>query len=236
MRTAINGVATLLTALALASASAVAVAGRPLQSEDAGVLDQAECEFEAAWGHESGGDASKSRTAAAQVGCGIGAQTQLALGLARSRSGDSRGDGVALTGKTFLRPLTDTDAGWVLAYALSAARASGQSFRHDASEIKAVISVPLPLDNWLAHGNLGWTRSETERQNSTIWSAAVERTGLGRFDLMAEFFGDDRSAPWWNTGVRYTAIDKKLFVDASYGAGMSGARPKRLTIGLKYAF
>jgi hypothetical protein len=81
-----------------------------------------------------------------------------------------------------------------------------------------------------------WARNETQRINRTVWSAAIERTGIGRYDLMAEVFGDDRSAPWWKTGLRYPAIASLLFVDVSYGAQLRGGRPKRLTAGLKYTF
>ncbi len=222
-------------AIALTTVATTALAGRPLQTEDAGVLGRGECEFEAAFRRESGVEAPSAREITGQVGCGVGVQTQLALALVRSRSGTTRGEGVAFSGKTFMRELSDTQAGMVLAYAIADARASGQSFRHESTEIKAVLSAPL-ADAWLLHGNLGWSRAESERQNSTIWSAAVERIGVGRFDLMAEVFGDDRSAPWWNTGLRYTVIDQRLFLDASYGAQIKRGRPKLLTIGLKLAF
>ncbi len=224
-----------LVAIALAAATTAALAGRPLKTEDAGVLGRSECELETVFSRESGVDAPSSREAAAQIGCGVGAQTQLALALARARSADMRSTGVALVGKTWLRELTDTQTGLTLAYTLAGTRTTGQSFKHDASEVKAVLSAPLAAA-WLAHGNLGWSRVQTERRNSTVWSAAIERIGIGRFDLMAEVLGDDRSAPWWNTGVRYTAIDKQLFLDASYGAQIATGRPKLVTVGLKLAF
>ena len=225
-----------LIAIALAGAGTTAFAGRPLQTEDAGVLDRGECELESASGRESGRDGPSTREATAQFGCGIGAHTQLALQLARARSGGERSEGAALIGKTHLRELTDTQAGITLAYTVSGARGGGQSFRHDATEVKAVASAPLAAGDWLLHGNLGWARAERERQDSAIWAAAIERLSIGSFDLMAEVFGDDRTAPWWNTGLRYTAIDKKLFLDASYGAQIAPGRPKLLTVGLKFAF
>lgn len=236
MNKTLGQIGAVLGALILATAGDAAFAGRPLQSEDAGVLGRGECEFEAAFRRESGVEAPSAREITGQVGCGVGVQTQLALALARSRSGATRGEGVALSGKTFLRELTETQAGLTLAYAIANARASGQSFRHESTEIKAVASAPLRGGDWLLHGNLGWSRAEGERQNSTLWSAAVERLGIGRFDLMAEVFGDDRSAPWWNTGLRYTAIEERLFIDASYGAQIARGRPKLVTVGLKYAF
>lgn len=222
-----------LAAIAVCAAGD-ALAGRPLQTEDAGVLGRGECEFETAYSRESGRGGPSTREAAAQVGCGIGLQTQMALAGTRTRN-DGRTTGAAIVGKAFLRELTDTQAGLGLAYTVSGARGAGQSFRHDATEFKAILTVPLAAGDWLLHGNLGASRAEVERRNSTVWSAAIERIGIGRFDLMAEVFGDDRTAPWWNTGLRYTAIDKRLYLDASYGAQITRGRPKLLSVGLKYA-
>lgn len=224
-----------LAALLLACIVPAAQAGRPLQTEDAGILDRGDCEVEAVSSRWSGGGEPRMREHSVQVGCGVGGSTQLALATARSRDGESRADALALVGKTALREFTETQAGVVVAYRLAGARAKGGSFKHEATELRAVLSAALAAD-WLVHGNLGAARDEAAKQTSTIWSAALERTGVGPFDLLAEFFGDDRAAPWWNTGLRYTAIAQRLFFDASYGAQLRGGRPKLLTVGLKFAF
>jgi hypothetical protein len=98
-----------------------------------------------------------------------------------------------------------------------------------------VVSWAQAAD-WLPHANLGVAHHRIEHRSNTIWSAAIERTGIGPFDLMAEVYGDDRQAPWWNTGLRCTAIERRLFLDASYGAQMQTGRRKLATVGLKYAF
>jgi len=224
-----------LSAFLLACVLPTAQAGRPLQTEDAGVLDRGDCEIESVGSRASGGGEPRLREYSVQLGCGIGARTQLAVAAARALDGETRSDAAALVGKTALRELTDTQAGVVIAYRLAGARAKGGSFRHEATELRAVLSAPLAED-WLFHGNLGTVRDEAAKQTSTIWSAALERTGLGPFDVMGEVFGDDRGAPWWNAGLRYTAIAQRLFFDPSYGAQMRSGRPKLLTVGLKFAF
>lgn len=223
------------TALTLLGVTGAAIAGRPLQTEDAGVLGTSECETETVSSRESGGGSADLRETSLQIGCGIGWRTQLAIAGARARGADGRSDALAVVGKTWLRELTDAQTGLTVAYAFTSGRAAGGSYRYQATEVKAVVSSPLAAD-WLLHANLGVARDRTERRSSTIWSAAIERTGIGPFDLMAEAFGDDRQAPWWNTGLRYTAIDRCLFLDASYGARMQTGRRKLVTVGLKYAF
>lgn len=224
----------LLLAGLLAGLTSAAHAGRPLITEDAGVLDARDCELELVGSRErAGADLPTARSASAQLGCGIGRSTQVALLAGRAKADGERADVLALVGKTALRTLTDTQGGAVIAWSVGGER-SGGSFKHETTELKAVYTQPV--DQWLLHANLGWARSESARQNSTLWSVAAERTGLGPFDAMAEVAGDDRDDPWLNAGLRWTAITDRLFVDASYGVQMNSARAKLATIGLKFAF
>lgn len=226
--------AALLGVAALLVPGGDAAAGRPLQTEDAGVLDTGECELEAVARRASAGDLPTLRAGSVQVGCGFGFRSQAALLAGAVRGGGERVEELALVGKTALRPLTDEQTGIALAWALGAQRSAGGSLRHESTELKAVVTHPA--GPWLLHANLGAARSQAERQTSTLWSVAAERTGLGPFDAMAEVFGDDRTDPWLNAGLRWTAIDKRLFVDGSYGTQLNSGRARLLTLGLKYAF
>jgi hypothetical protein len=226
--------AALSVLIAAAVHSAGALAGRPLQTEDAGVLGRGECELEGVGARASAREAPTERAGGAQVGCGFGFDSQAALFAGRARAAGEQVDELALVGKTALRELTDSRTGVVIAWALGAQRAGGGSFRHEATEVRAVVTHPV--GPWLLHANLGAARSQAERQNSTIWSVAAERTGLGPIDAMAEVFGDDRDDPWINAGLRWTAIVDRLFIDGSYGVQTNRGRARLLTVGLKYAF
>lgn len=221
------------TAILVAHSSA-ALAGRPLQTEDAAVLDAGECELETVLSRASARDLPTLRAGSAQVGCGFGYRSQAALLAGATRGAGERIDELALVGKSALRPLTDEQTGVTLAWLLGAQRSPGGSLRHESTELKAVVTHPA--GPWLLHANLGMARSRAERQNRTVWSVAAERTGLGPIDAMAEVFGDDRSDPWLNAGLRWTVIDKQLFVDGSYGVQMNSGRARLLTVGLKLAF
>jgi hypothetical protein len=221
--------------LALASAlSFPAWAGRPLATEDAGVLGRGECEIESYAGHVRSNDSPSVSTRWAQFGCGAGRDTQIALGAGIERS-EEETRAAALIGKTFLRELTDEQTGFTLAYALFGAQEPGNSFRHEATELKGVASIPR--SGWLFHVNLGWHYSHTSNQNSTVWGLAVERPGaVGPVDLMAEVFGDDRTAAWVQIAARWTVIPKRLYLDTSWGMQTDSARSKQITVGLKIAF
>ncbi|HYJ98956.1 MAG TPA: hypothetical protein VEX14_12920, partial [Burkholderiaceae bacterium] len=77
-------------------------AGRPLQTEDAGVLARGECEVEGSTARLSAAGAVE-RSHGLQLGCGIGISTQLALA-GMLLQGDAADDarGAELNGKTAL--------------------------------------------------------------------------------------------------------------------------------------
>lgn len=225
-----------LAALVLGSAFAFpAWAGRPLATEDAGVLGQAECEIESYAGRARSNDSDSVTTRWAQFGCGIGHDTQLAFGTGAEKSDEGHTRPTALTGKTFLRELTDEQTGVSLAYALYGALEPGNRFKHEATELKAVVSVPH--SGWLVHANLGSQYSKTDKNYSTIWGLAVERPGaVGPVDLMAEVFGDNHSAAWVQVGARWVVVPERFYLDTSWGVQTDSARAKQVTVGFKFAF
>ena len=64
---------------------AAAGAGRPLVTEDAGVLAPRECEWESFAARETAAGAASANAWTLQVGCGIGWNSQAALAHGRSR-------------------------------------------------------------------------------------------------------------------------------------------------------
>lgn len=225
----------LLAVALMASLPGPARAGRPLATEDAGVLSRGECEFESYAGRQWADDSPRARTLWAQLGCGVGAKSQLALGAGNEKFSGERTTVAAVSGKTSLRELTETNTGVALAYALLGARAPGGSFRHESTEIKAVVTVPR--GEWLFHGNLGARIPRRDGVYSTLWGVAAERPeALGPLDLMAEVFGDNHSEPWVQVGARWSVVPKRFFLDASWGVHTDDARARQVSVGLKIAF
>lgn len=219
--------------MALLHAS-TAWAGRPLQTEDAGVLGAGECELESAAGREKPKDEGSTRDGYVQFGCGFGYRSQVALSASRTKSPGDRADEVAVVGKTALLELTDDSTGVVVAWAFGGMKPRGGNFKYESTEIKGVVTHPV--GDWQFHANLGWSRSQADHQNTTIWSVAAERTSLGPVDVMAEVFGDDRAPAWINAGIRWPVIPEKFFLDASYGVQMDSGKTKLATVGLKLTF
>lgn len=224
-------IACLTAALAL-TALPPARAGRPLQAEDAGIIERGRCEIEGAWQGLAEPQAPRATGASLQLGCGVGATSQLALALLSSRAAGRTTQGLRLGGKSELWRSGDADAAAVaLAWGLTAEKPSGQSWRHAGTDVSAVAS--LPVEGATIHANLGHARDHIARQRRTTWALAYEHAGSGAWAPMGELFGDDRAAPWWNLGLRWAARPQTMFLDVSYGRQIAPGRPRLLSAGVK---
>lgn len=223
----------LLAALLTAAAATTAHAGRPLVTDDAGVLDRGTCEVEGvaerAW---AGGDRATARTL--EVGCGIGWRTQLGLAGGRAKAGGVRTDLATLSGKTALAGAEATGL-TSLGYGVDATRARGGSWQHAASSLTLIHSRPLGRAASL-HLNLGHARDEPSDRRATTWGAGIEHAGYGTLAPMAELYGDDREAPHWNVGLRWTLAADRVWLDASYGRQIGPGRARLATLGFKVEF
>lgn len=227
----------LLAALAWIGA---AHAGRPLQTEDAGVLEAGTWEVETfASRLSAGGDHATG--ASVQLARGVGLNTQLALAYERAKAGSDRAQGLSFNGKTGLWTGAgkDNPPALTLAWALASAKLDGERWRHAATELNLVYTRAV-FERYAMHANLGHARDEQARQRATTWGLALEHQGHAVSGLtlapMAELFGDDRAAPWWNLGLRLTLKPEVAFVDASYGRQIAPDRPALFTLGAKFAF
>jgi hypothetical protein len=220
-----------LCVLLLVLANGAAHAGRPLQAEDVAVMDPGACELEGAFSDWRAGTGGQ-RQRYLQLGCGVGTGTELALQAIRPRE-------LALNGKTrFLSaPWRDGDALLTLAYSLRH-RHGDAGWRRSGAAVLLVASAPLSRD-WVVHGNLGHQRDDLARRRSTSWALAAEHNGLGdagRWQPMAEMFGDDRGRPWASAALRVALQPNRVFIDASLGRRLGGAGARLATAGFRLAY
>lgn len=218
---------TLLIPVALLLACGPALAGRPLQAEDAGVIDPHACEIEGAHSHWRQQEAAQ-RQSYLQLGCGVTEGSEVALQVLRPRE-------LALGGKTQLAQAGDAQLtlAWSLAH-----RHVETAWRHSGTSLLLVASTPWGRD-WVVHANVGHVRDELQHRRSTTWALAAEHNGLGeagRWQPMAEVFGDDRGQRWVNAALRLALVPGRAFVDASLGRQMGGSRARLATAGFKLAF
>jgi len=208
----------------------LASAGRPLFTEDAAVLGVHQCEFESFAARQSGSDATGL---SAQVGCGLGARTQLALATAsETRWASAQG---ALTGKTALIAQGSDSVALSIAYALVWQTGPHEPLRHQSTEVKAVLSVPLA--DLLLHANAGWAGAHAEHTDRLTWNAALEKIdAFERVDLMIELAGDNRAAPCMQVGARWAILPARLYVDGALGMRANARKDRQASLGMRLAF
>jgi hypothetical protein len=221
---------------ALVAIGSTAWAGQPLNTEDAGVLGRSDCEFETSLRRQTERAADTANAMALKVGCGVGWRSQVALGLDAERSGGRTDRSMRLGGKTALNDAGSGQPAFALAWELASVRSAGGSHALEDTTAQAVTSLMLRPALQL-HANLGWTRSRSSGRSSTLWALALERSASERLDLMAEVYASDRDrSPWIAAGLRWSVVPDKLSIDASAGLQTSGARPRRMTLGLNAGF
>jgi hypothetical protein len=202
-------------------------AGRPLATEDAGIMEHDECEVENFYATQAHPNVTALFT---QAGCGVGRNTELALGISREVSPDSTTNYLILGGKTALVKMADENAGIAIAYTFTSGKESKLE-RHTSTEIKAVAT--LSDQYWLLHTNIGWLHDSASHNDLVIWGISAERLGfINGLDLMAEVFGDNRTSPWIQVGVRWEIIPKRMFLDTSHGVQTNGFHSRLTTVGV----
>ena len=222
--------------LALALAVAPCWAGRPLQTEDADMLERGACELEGVRQQRSAtGDSAGENDAT--LGCGVGWNSQVGLGFARA-NGSDRSRGVQLGGKTRLWRAEPDGAALTLAWAIGAGRPDGGEWRHEHNDLTLVASLPLGPGN--VHLNVGHARDLPSRLVYTPWGLAWEHQDLDwhgrKWAPMAEVFGDDHGSAWWNAGARFTVREDQLSLNLSYGCRWRNDRVCLSSVGFKLAF
>jgi len=232
-RTRLGQWATALSLAAAAVAWTPALAGRPFATEDAGVLDRGACEIESFVARETASDADSLRGSSLQVSCGLLSRAQFGLGMSREKAGSERSTALAIGGKVYLLKQDETNPGFTIAYRHARSKLVGESWQREATDVLAVLS--LPLAGMTVHANLGGSRLHSARHDSTLWALALERPMGSGVDVGIESYGDDRDPAWVGLGVRWMPLPD-LFVDASLARQLGGARARSTTIGLKFVF
>jgi hypothetical protein len=206
-----------------------AFAGRPLSTEDADSLDDKACQVEA-WI-----DRSRVETQAWMVpACNFGLGIEWQFGFSRSWSeGTSRFPEAYVQGKSVWGTLRE--GGWGVGVVGGVVRRANEP---EASGWEnpyaiAIFSSAVGTAGTNVHLNLGWARDAAQKQNSTLWAAAVEHPLPAGVTLLAESFGNDRDKPFFRVGGRYAAIKDRLDLDLSFVTRSGGNKSDRfISLGL----
>ena len=199
--------------VALIFATTNAVAGRPLTTEDAAILESGRCQVEA-W-IDRGDDATTGWLVPA---CNLGFNTELQAGFARTRTdGEQRFSEAYAQAKTLLRAATENEP-WGVGLVLGVVKRPQNETRRGWDNpyvlvpfTQAICNTPLTF-----HANVGWTRDREVRRDHTLWGAALEAAVSERVTLLGEAYGQNSERPFVRIGGRWSAIPGKLDLDLTW--------------------
>lgn len=215
-------------------------AGRPFNTEDAGVMDKGRCEVEVSsedlrWPYDSEAPLPNQRSHSAQLGCGLLWKSELALAWQHSTAADETTRALVLSGKTQLIDGGETRPSVAVAYFIGRDRVAKEPWHAGARGATVVASVPQ--GDWWVHAHLGVIAERAPHRNLTQWALAFERMDVAQnIDAGFEFFGDDHHHQWAQLGARWNFKPERLLFDASLGRELGSQGMVRTSLGLKWMF
>lgn len=222
----------LLCGAALAGLALSARADRPMVSETADAIEAGACQVEAAAARTRASGSASLASVGAIFSCGLKGGHQWALSYGRDSGGGEKSQSLGLGGKSNLVPMEAGRTGFGVAYSLGTLKSAGSGHRFEDLTVLGVASREL-ASGLLGHANLGWTRSRSARQSTTLWSLGAETTG----DVFyaADVFGDDRNKPSLSAGVGFN-FAPGFSGNVAYALQFDKPRAKQISLGVKAVF
>lgn len=216
-------------ALLLALGHAPADAGRPLSTDDAGVLASKSCEWESYLARSRSGEHSTAFNT--QAGCGIGHDSQFNASLVDDRSDTSHSYTAGLYAKTLLGQF---DAGWSFAISggfnqLRESRRRGQSGDENSDYVVLIASHALS-DATALHLNVGGAYAHRADSFTTPWNVALDQSLTDDLGVTAEVYRDAGQSKWAAAGVRFHTW-RNCTLSASFAHPFDPSGSPQVTIG-----
>ena len=207
------------------------MAGRPLTTEDASVLDDKACQVEA-WIDRARANVTQAWLVPA---CNFGLGIEWQAGFARERSeGETRFAEAYAQAKGLFREAKE-ESPWGVGWVVGVTRRPLDERYRGWDHPYALLPVSLSTGDFTFHVQPGWARDRESGRNLTLWGAAVEHATTERLTLVAEAFGENSEKPFVRAGLRWSAIKDRLDFDLTYVTRPGGTREERLfSIGLAW--
>ncbi len=213
-----------------------ALAGRPFITEDAGVLEPSDCEWESVAARSRVPGEARHSSLGTQIGCGIGLRSQLALNIGLSRGGGERARSLGLGGKTSIWRESDEGPALTLAWSSSWSHVDGPGGSREWDGAGALLAYSQAFaDGWSLHANLSHLYSRAERRSRSGWALLVERGLSAELDAGLELFGDGSERPGLGLGLRWRPAERWT-LDGSLARSGSRPRERLISLGLKLEF
>ncbi|HVF65702.1 MAG TPA: hypothetical protein VNE58_17080 [Casimicrobiaceae bacterium] len=209
-----------LLALLSALATSHAIAGEPLVTDDASILERGVCQVES-WHRWSTGGAHEGWLLPA---CSVTSWLELTAGGARYRDPDVGGHSLfLLQAKSVFA--ADPDGRWSIGAVVGIGRDGGHEERGRAFHQSSALGLVsfAALDNTLrVHANAGVAYSRGDYRTAA-WGTAIEFDFRDDWTAMAEIFRDAPGRPSYQIGLRYLLVTDRVELFLSGGDRFGGS-------------
>lgn len=180
-------------------------------TDDARLTDAGACQVES-WVHQHG----EQREYWALPACNPWGNLELTLGGALAYAdGQKQGNARVVQAKTLFKPLETNGYGVGLAAGYATQPGSEQS---GSPYFYIPVSISLADDRLVLHTNLGNLRERETQKNRMTWGLAGELQTTERLFLIAETYGQDKGASFFQSGLRYWLLPNHVQIDTTYGS------------------
>lgn len=207
-----------VSTLCIALFSTTVYAARPMNTDDARIVDAKSCQLESWVKHPKG-----HTEFWAQPACNFTGNLELTTGGSLTREdGSTRGSAQMLQGKTLFKPLETNGWGWGLAMGMARDPRRDAGGGHDMYAY-VPVSLSLASNKVVLHSNVGWLREQGSRSNRLTWGLGSETQLHERTWLIAETYSQGSGKPLVQVGLRYWLVPDRVQIDATYGNRIGGA-------------
>ncbi len=207
----------------------LALAARPMITDDARVVEEGACQVET-WARKS----DHSTDFWALPACNFGLDTEVTLGGAHVHGPEGRQTSdVVLQAKHLLRPIEGS--GWGTAIVVGYA-AKPATYRQSEllGDFYATLlnSFELGGPQAVVHTNVGYLHLREAHADRLTWGLGAEVRLASPLWLIAESFGQSVGRSWWQGGVRVWLVPDRVQFDATVGERWGGGE-RWFTLGLR---
>ncbi|HJV93888.1 MAG TPA: hypothetical protein VJ572_10425 [Azonexus sp.] len=221
-----------IIAIALLGCSQSTWAARPFVTDDARLTTEGSCQLES-WTRIY----PDSEELWALPACNPTGNFELTLGAGLSRAdGEPTTRDYVLQAKTLFKSLEVN--GWGIGFALGKVyhpeitpgpNQLGNSYAY------VPFSASFKDDHIVMHVNLGWLRDRASKEDSVTWGIGGEFRVSPRLAAIAETYGDHRSTPYGQVGLRIAVVPDLFQIDATAGRQFNGVGDNQwLSIGIRF--
>jgi hypothetical protein len=208
------------------------MAARPFVTDDARLTNEGQCQLES-WSRRY----RHSTELWLIPACNLGGNFEISLGTGAVQTQPNvRSEDYVIQAKTLVRKLSTDDWGWGLALGHVA-----HPSIHPGPNLLGNTYAYIPLsrsfrqDAVIVHMNLGWLRDKVSRDDKLTWGVGSELKLTPRLTGILEAFGDQRTKPYVQIGLRYAVRPDLLQLDLTFGQQRHGPADARwVSFGLRY--